>query len=180
LCDALGVDLPRSAARRGVRPLRARAGRQQAEGDGAEQRALRAAGRQLDADARDMLDHARGDLDQALPDGRELAAGERIGVASIFSSGSMRKNERASISAQTAHPIRRPRLIFSGFRMTAKPRLRRRIGCVCQALVNGGICAPTATRRTPRPNCILRCWRVRLCARCEPPCRPHRPPPPSA
>jgi hypothetical protein len=32
----------------------------------------------LDADARDVLDHARTDLDQALADRRELAAGERV------------------------------------------------------------------------------------------------------
>jgi hypothetical protein len=33
----------------------------------------------LDADARNVLDHARANLDQALSDRRELAAGERVG-----------------------------------------------------------------------------------------------------
>ena len=31
----------------------------------------------MDANARDVLDHARANLDQALPDRRELGAGER-------------------------------------------------------------------------------------------------------
>ena len=41
------------------------------------------AGRQLDADARDVLDHARSDLDQALSDRRELAlaSGLVFGIA---------------------------------------------------------------------------------------------------
>ena len=34
--------------------------------------------RQLNANARDMFDHARPDLDQALTERRELAAGERV------------------------------------------------------------------------------------------------------
>ena len=40
-------------------------------------------GRQLDADACDMLDHARPDLDQALSDGREPALRKwgRLGIA---------------------------------------------------------------------------------------------------
>ena len=53
-------------------PLRDRglwAGRHEAEGDGAEQRARRAARRQMNADAGEMLDHARADLDQSFPDG---------------------------------------------------------------------------------------------------------------
>jgi hypothetical protein len=53
-------------------PRRSRRGRHDAECDGAEQRALRITGRQLDADAREVLDDARADLDQALADGREL------------------------------------------------------------------------------------------------------------
>ena len=73
------VDLPRLAARRGAQPLRSRTGWQQAERNGAEQRALRATRRQLDADACDVLDYPRADLDQSLPDGGELATGERIG-----------------------------------------------------------------------------------------------------
>jgi len=71
LCNAFGVDLPWSAARRGSLPRGSRAGRHEAERDGAEQRALRATRRQLDADARDVLDHTRADLNQALPDRRE-------------------------------------------------------------------------------------------------------------
>jgi len=67
-----------SAARRGTRPHGLWAGRHEAEGYGAEQRALWAARRQLNADAGEMLDHARADLDQSFPDGRELALGERI------------------------------------------------------------------------------------------------------
>jgi len=47
----------------GIRPKR----------DGAEQCSLRAARRQLDANARNMFDHARPDLDQALTERRELA-----------------------------------------------------------------------------------------------------------
>jgi hypothetical protein len=42
------------------------------------QRALRATRRQLNRDARDMFDHARGDLGQALAVGRELGADERV------------------------------------------------------------------------------------------------------
>jgi hypothetical protein len=52
--------------------------RTQAERDGAEQRALRATRRQLNADARDMFDHTGGDLDQALADSRELGTGEWV------------------------------------------------------------------------------------------------------
>ena len=63
-----------SAARRGTRPRGLWAGRHEAEGDGAEQRALRATRRQMNADAGEMLDHARADLDQALSYRRELAA----------------------------------------------------------------------------------------------------------
>jgi hypothetical protein len=44
-------------------PRRLWAGRQEAERDGSEQRPLRATRRQLDADARDVLDHAGADLD---------------------------------------------------------------------------------------------------------------------
>ena len=56
LCNAFGIDLPRSAARRGTRPRGSWAGRHQAEGDGPEQRPFRATRRQLDADARDVFD----------------------------------------------------------------------------------------------------------------------------
>ena len=61
-------DLPVSAARRGTPPRSLWAGRHEAERDGAEQRPLRATRRQLDTNARDVLDHARPDLDQALSD----------------------------------------------------------------------------------------------------------------
>jgi hypothetical protein len=57
--------------RRGSLPHSSRCGGHQAERDGAEQRSPRTAGRQLDTDARDVLDHARTDLDQALADRRE-------------------------------------------------------------------------------------------------------------
>ena len=75
----VGVDLPRSAARRGTRPRSSRAGSVQAECDCSEQCRFRAAGWQVDADPRDMLDHASADLDQALSDRRKLGAGERAG-----------------------------------------------------------------------------------------------------
>ena len=74
------VDLPLSAARRGTQPRGSWAGRHETERDGAEQRPLRATRRQLDANARDVLDHARADLDQAVPDGRELSPRERVCV----------------------------------------------------------------------------------------------------
>jgi hypothetical protein len=68
------------AARRGARPRCSWTGRHEAERNSSEQHALRATRRQLDADACDVLDHARAYLDQTLADGRELAAGERIGA----------------------------------------------------------------------------------------------------
>jgi hypothetical protein len=64
--------------RSGARALLAPRLRQKSERDGAEQRSLRATRRQLDANARDMLDHARADLDQALVDGRELCPCEWV------------------------------------------------------------------------------------------------------
>jgi hypothetical protein len=71
-CRSLAV-----AARRSTRPRSSRAGPHEAERDRSEQCPLRATRRQLDADARDMLDHARANRDQALSDRRELSAGER-------------------------------------------------------------------------------------------------------
>jgi hypothetical protein len=65
--------VPGTAARRGARPRRSRAGRHGSERDGPEQVALGATRRQLDADACDVLDHGRADLDQALPDRCELS-----------------------------------------------------------------------------------------------------------
>ena len=84
--------MPGSAARRGTRPRGSWAGRHQAERDGSEQCPFRATRRQLDADARDVLDHARADLDQALPDGRELAS----------SAGSRRNQRRLLRGLKTA------------------------------------------------------------------------------
>src|SRR6266478_3393991 len=72
-CNAFGVDLPRSAAQRGTKPRRSSGGWREAERDSAEQAPLGAAGRQLDADAREVFDHARADLDQALADSGELS-----------------------------------------------------------------------------------------------------------
>jgi hypothetical protein len=65
-------------------PGRLRAGRHQAKLDGAEQGSLRAVGRQLDADAGEVLDHACADLDKALADGGELSlcGGSVCGMAS--------------------------------------------------------------------------------------------------
>jgi len=76
----VGVDLPRSAARRGARPRSSWARRHQAERDEPEQRSLGATGRQLNADTCDVLDHTRTYLDQALSDRRELALGKRAGL----------------------------------------------------------------------------------------------------
>ena len=47
------------------KPRRSWAAWHEPERDGAEQRCFREARRQLDADARDVFDHARADLDQA-------------------------------------------------------------------------------------------------------------------
>ena len=60
-------------------PRRSSAGRE-AERDSAEQSSLWTTGRQLDADAREVLDHACADLDQTLPDGDELSICERVGL----------------------------------------------------------------------------------------------------
>ncbi len=60
-------------------------GWREAKRDGAEQFAIRAACRQLDADAREVLNHARTDLDRMLAEGIELSLCEwvrlRNGVA---------------------------------------------------------------------------------------------------
>ena len=62
------------------KPRRSWAAWHEPERDGAEQRCFREVRRQLDADAGDVFDHARPDLNQALPDGRELATGKRAGL----------------------------------------------------------------------------------------------------
>jgi hypothetical protein len=49
----------------------------EAERNGSEQCPLRATRRQLYADARNVFDHARANLDQALSDRREPSSGER-------------------------------------------------------------------------------------------------------
>ena len=104
-----------SAARRGARPRGPWAGSQQAERHGSEQCPLRATRRQLDADARDVLDHARADLDQALPDGRELALGERVRLRDR-GAHAMHQPERGGVQdephliggrAVTRHAVRR-------------------------------------------------------------------------
>src|SRR3977135_4619702 len=92
LCNAFRIDLPLSAAHRGTRPRGSWAGSQQAERDGSEQCPLRATRRQLDADARDVLGHARADLDQALSDGRELTPGQWARLGDCGSTP-MRKTE---------------------------------------------------------------------------------------
>jgi hypothetical protein len=69
-----------SAARRNAPPRGLRAGRHEADSDGSEQGRFQATRRQLDADVREVFDHAGPDLDQALSDGRELATGERAGL----------------------------------------------------------------------------------------------------
>jgi hypothetical protein len=73
----VGVDLPWMAARRGPRPRSSWAGPHEAERDGSEQCPFRTTRRQLDADARNVFDHARANRDQAVSDRPELSAGER-------------------------------------------------------------------------------------------------------
>jgi hypothetical protein len=77
------VDLPCSSGRMPP-PL---PGWREAKRDGAEQLALRAACGQLDADAREVLDHTRTDLDKTLAEGIELSLCERVrlrnGVAHV-------------------------------------------------------------------------------------------------
>ena len=77
--------------------------RHQAECDGPEQRPYRATRRQLDADARDVFDHARADLDQALSDRRKLTTGERIGPRDR-GAHAMHQPERGGVKNQ-AHLI---------------------------------------------------------------------------
>jgi DNA-binding transcriptional LysR family regulator len=60
-------------ARRGPRPRSSWAGPHEAERNGSEQCPLWTTRWQLDADAGNVLDHARANLDQALSDCRELA-----------------------------------------------------------------------------------------------------------
>jgi hypothetical protein len=76
----VGVDLPWMAARRGPRPRSSWAGPHEAERNGSEQCRLWTTRWQLYADAGNVLDHARANLDQALSDCRELAAGKRVGA----------------------------------------------------------------------------------------------------
>jgi hypothetical protein len=73
----VGVDVPRPAARLGRDAPQLTGRPHEAERYGPEQRRFRAAGRQVDANARGVLDHASADLDQALSDRCELGAGER-------------------------------------------------------------------------------------------------------
>ena len=109
------VDLPLSAAGRGTRPRSSWARRHQTERDEPEQRPLGATGRQLDADACDVLDYARTDLDEALSDCRELALGERAGLRDRGAhamhqpecGGVKNKAHLIGGRAVTRHPIRR-------------------------------------------------------------------------
>src|SRR3954447_19056886 len=61
----------------GPRPRSSWAGPHEAERNGSEQCRLWTTRWQLDADARNVFDHARANLDQALSDCRKLSAGER-------------------------------------------------------------------------------------------------------
>src|SRR6201997_5070826 len=78
LCNAFG-GLSASDRRlaRGARPRRLRLRRHQTERDLTEQGPLGAACRQMNADARDVLDDASTDLDETLTDRRELSLGQR-------------------------------------------------------------------------------------------------------
>jgi len=67
--------------------------------DGAEQRARRATRRQLDADARELLDHAARRSDQALADGRELRRSPSGSVCGIAARTSMHQPDAAVWSA---------------------------------------------------------------------------------
>jgi hypothetical protein len=68
------------AAFRSSRPRSASAGPHEAERNGSEQRRLWTTRWQLDADAGNVLYYARADLDRALSDCRELAAGKCVGA----------------------------------------------------------------------------------------------------
>lgn len=85
-CNAFGVDLPLLGTRSGAQPFGSRARRQKPERDGTEQRPVRATHRQPNADARDVLDHARSDLDQALSDRGELGCCERVRLRAVSAS----------------------------------------------------------------------------------------------
>src|SRR5215469_12332975 len=76
LCNALGIDLPVRRLGRGARPRRLRLRWQQTERDLTEQGPLRAARWQVNADARNVLDNARADLDETLSNRRELSLGQ--------------------------------------------------------------------------------------------------------
>src|ERR1700751_683132 len=76
-CNALGIDLPCRRLGRGARPRRLWLCRYQTERDLPEQGPLRAAWWQMNADARDVLDNARADLDETLSNCREFGLGQR-------------------------------------------------------------------------------------------------------
>ena len=99
----VGVDLPRRRHVGARGPAAHGARRHQAERDEPEQRPFGATGGQLDADARDVHDHARTDFDEALPDCRELALGERAGPRGR-SAHAMHQPERGGVKNK-AHLI---------------------------------------------------------------------------
>jgi hypothetical protein len=73
----------------------------QAECDDSEQRPFRATRRQLNADARDLLDHARAHLDQAFSD-RRVTRNQRADC-----SGGSRRARRIACRVTARPPIRR-------------------------------------------------------------------------
>ena len=79
LCDASGL-ICLGGGSSGHTARGSWAGSHETERDGSEQCPFRTTRRQLDADARNVFDHARANLDQAVSDRRELAAGERVGA----------------------------------------------------------------------------------------------------
>src|SRR5215471_9279639 len=76
LCNGWGLICHSSAARRGARPRRLGLRWEQTERDLTEQGSLRAARWQVNTDARNVLDNARADLDEALSNRRELSLGQ--------------------------------------------------------------------------------------------------------
>jgi hypothetical protein len=99
LRNAFGVDLASSAVRRSTWPRGSGAGRQKAKRYSAEQRPLWATRWQLNANACYMFDHARPNLDQALPDRRELSAGK-------WSAGSLRAGHASARTRRCGERIR--------------------------------------------------------------------------
>src|SRR5690348_9790520 len=77
-CNALGIDLP-GGGLQGRLPCGLRYRWYQANSDAPEQRAYRAARRQMDADTRDVLDHFCSNFEEPISNCRKLGSREGIG-----------------------------------------------------------------------------------------------------